>query len=49
MLASHGGAGQSVQKGEKKFCLETMMSLWEMNFNFVTVPGPMRVSFCVCP
>ena len=39
MLASHGGAGQSVQKGEKKFCLETMMSLWDVNFNFVTVPA----------
>ena len=35
MLAWHGGAGQSVWKDEKKSCLETMMNLWEMNFDFV--------------
>ena len=45
MLACHGGAGrQSVWKDEKKSCLETMMNLWEINFDFVTVPVPMRVS-----
>ena len=37
MLACHGGAGrQSVWKDEKKSCLETMMNLLEMNFDFVS-------------
>ena len=38
----HGGAGQIVWKDEKRFCLETTINLWDVNLDFVTVPGLMR-------
>ena len=38
----HGGAGQIVWKDEKRFCLETTINLWDLNLDFVTVPGLMR-------